>query len=96
MKNVVDKGSNKWSIMVSNTKQPKIMNNISQKTRNKLFKQSIMMYNENEKLNPTNKKLMNQLKDKLQIWEEVGNQLYQNIEVNLKINQFKYIFVLNL
>lgn len=43
------------------------MNNISQKIRNKLFKQSIMMYNENEKLNPTNKKLMNQLKDKLQI-----------------------------
>lgn len=72
--------------MVSNTKQPKIMNNISQKIRNKLFKQSIMMYNENEKLNPTNKKLMNQLKDKLQIWEEVGNQLYLNIEVNLKIN----------
>jgi len=62
------------------------MNNISQKIRNKLFKQSIMMYNENEKLNPTNKKLMNQLKDKLQIWEEVGNQLYLNIEVNLKIN----------
>jgi hypothetical protein len=44
------------------------------------------MYNENEKLNPTNKKLMNQLKDELQIWEEVGNQLYLNIEVNLKIN----------
>jgi hypothetical protein len=71
--------------MVSNTKQPKIMNNISQKIRKKLFKQSIM-YNENEKLNPTNKKLMNQLKDELQIWEEVGNQLYLNIEVNLKIN----------
>ena len=61
------------------------MNNISQKIRKKLFKQSIM-YNENEKLNPTNKKLMNQLKDKLQIWEEVGNQLYLNIELNLKIN----------
>jgi len=61
------------------------MNNISQKIRKKLFKQSIM-YNENEKLNPTNKKLMNQLKDELQIWEEVGNQLYLNIEVNLKIN----------
>ena len=71
--------------MVSNTKQLKIMNNISQKIRKKLFKQSIM-YNENEKLNPTNKKLMNQLKDELQIWEEVGNQLYLNIEVNLKIN----------
>ena len=67
--------------MVSNTKQPKIMNSVSQKIRIKLGdKLTILIIKQS--ISRTSNKVLLQAEG--EVFEQVIGQLYQNLEPNVK------------
>lgn len=79
--------------MVSNTKQLKIMNSVSQKIRIKLGDKVTTLIIKKSILQTSNKVL---LQAEGEAFEQVIGQLYQNLEPNVKKTMLKHNFSLHL
>ena len=75
--------------MVSNTKQPKIMNSVSQKIRIKLGDKLTTLLLK-QSISQTSNKVLLQAEG--EVFEQVIGQLYQNLEPNLKKTMLKHNF----
>jgi hypothetical protein len=79
--------------MVSNTKQPKIMNNVSQQIRRKLGDKTINLIIK-QSIFKTNNKVLLQAEG--EVFQIVNGHLYENLEPNVKRTMLKHNFLLYL
>lgn len=79
--------------MVSNTKQPKIMNSVSQKIHIKLGDKVTTLIVKKSIFQTSNKVL---LQAEGEVFEQIIGDLYQNFEPNVKKTMLKHKFSLHL
>jgi hypothetical protein len=77
--------------MVSNTKQPKIMNNIRQQIRRQLGDKTINLII-NQGIRQTSNKVLLQAEG--EVFQQVSGQLYQSFEPNVKMTMLNHNYSL--